>query len=196
MERCNLLALSGSLRRLSYNRTALEALRALSPSGISIELGDIGALPLFNPDLEDSPIPALAALKSALARADGLIIASPEYAHGISGPMKNALDWLVSGEEFPGKPIMLVNTSPRASHAQAALREVLVTMSGIIIDSACLSLPLLGSGLARDGILANPALAGSLQAGLIEFCRQIRALQQATLAQGAAVEEQSRCVIG
>lgn len=60
-------------------------------------------------------------LKSSLNTSSGLILASPEYAHGISGPMKNALDWLVSGTEFIHLPIMLINTSPRASHAQVAL---------------------------------------------------------------------------
>lgn len=86
-----LLALSGSLRRISYNAAALKALCTLaSNKGLDVELGDVGCLPLFNPDLEDKSIPAVDALKSSLGSASGLIIASPEYAHGISGPMKNA----------------------------------------------------------------------------------------------------------
>ena len=78
----------------------------------------LGILPLFNPDLDDMHIAEVKLLRDAVQQADGLMIASPEYAHGISGVMKNALDWLVSDENFPGKPVLLLNTSPRASHAQ------------------------------------------------------------------------------
>lgn len=168
-----LLALSGSLRKASYNAAAIEALRMLAPNEVEIIVGSIQDLPLFNPDREAENIPALIDLKSGLNDTEGLIIASPEYAHGISGPMKNALDWLVSGVEFPGKPIMLINTSPRASHAIQALREVLITMSVNIIETACRSIPLLGSGLDKDGILADREIASALKSGVDEFYRQI-----------------------
>ena len=173
MESIKILALSGSLRKASYNTAALEALTELAPDYVEIIIGNIGDLPLFNPDREDELIPALAALKSTLTEASGIIIASPEYAHGISGPMKNALDWLVSGMEFPYKPIMLINTSPRASHALEALTEVLTTMSGNIIREALVSIPLLSSGLDKEGILASAEISQALQTGLKEFCRQI-----------------------
>ena len=168
-----ILALCGSLRDASYNMFALRALKALSPDDIEITIGDISGLPLFNPDLEETHIPALANLKRNLGESSGLIIASPEYAHGISGPMKNTLDWLVSGVEFPGKPIMLINTSPRASHAMQALKEVLITMSGNIVESACVSIPLLSSNLDKDGILANAELSGALKEGLMAFHHEI-----------------------
>jgi len=168
-----LLALSGSLRANSYNTLAISALRLIAPTNIRIEIGRIDQLPLFNPDREGEPIASLIELKMALSKADGIIIATPEYAHGISGPMKNALDWLVSGAEFPNKPIMLVNTSPRARHAQAALREVLVTMSGCIIEDAYINLPLLGSNLDCQGILAQPQLVAEMHRGLSEFYKQI-----------------------
>lgn len=173
MEKLKLLGLSGSLRRDSYNSAALEALSELAQSDIDLHIGRIKDLPLFNPDLDEENIPALKELKSKVAEASGLIIASPEYAHGISGPMKNALDWLVSGVEFPYKPIMLINTSPRASHAQAALREVLKTMSGIIVESACVTVPLLSSNLDKEGILHNPEISDTLLGGLNAFYHQI-----------------------
>ena len=168
-----LLALSGSLRRGSYNTAAIEALAALAPADVEVVIGNIRDLPLFNPDREEEHIPALAELKQDLTDASGIIIATPEYAHGISGPMKNALDWLVSGVEFPDKPIMLINTSPRASHALRALKEVLTTMSGNIIESALVSIPLLGSDLGKQGIVADPELSGRLKAGLAAFCGEI-----------------------
>lgn len=174
MGKINLLAVSGSLRRNSYNTAALEALKKLSPDNVDLVIGEIKDLPLFNPDLSANDIPALMKLKSNIEKSSGLILASPEYAHGISGPMKNALDWLVSGVEFPSKPIMLINTSPRASHALEALKEVLKTMSGIIVESACVSVPLLGSNLDTRGILANREISDTLQEGLVRFCMQIR----------------------
>ena len=178
MERVKLLALSGSLRKASYNTATIKALKSLAPSNIEIMLGRIGELPLFNPDCEGEDIPALMKLKSDLNESSGVIISSPEYAHGISAPMKNALDWLVSGEDFPYIPIMLINTSPRASHALEALKEVLRTMSGNIIESAYVSIPLLRSGLDSEGIVANHEMATALQSGLSVFYNEIRKLNK------------------
>lgn len=175
MECITLLAISGSLRQASYNTAAIKALRELAPGGVDIVVGDISGLPLFNPDRENVQFPSLDALKRLLGESSGLIIATPEYAHGISGPLKNALDWLVSGVEFPYKPIMLVNTSPRAFHAQQHLREVLVTMSGKIIEEACVSIPLLSSDLTMSGIVEHKEIAGILGVGLERFCCAIEA---------------------
>lgn len=169
----NFLAISGSLRKASYNTAVIKAIKELAPDEIEVVIGEIGTLPLFNPDREGEDIPALTQLKSALAEAKGLILASPEYAHGISAPMKNALDWLVSGVEFPYKPIMLINTSPRAHHAQDALREVLTTMSGKIIEGACVSIPLLSSGLDSIGIIEDEEMAMVLRGALEKFSLEI-----------------------
>jgi NAD(P)H-dependent FMN reductase len=177
MENIKVLALSGSLRKASYNSAALNALKGLAPAHIEIGIGEIGRLPLFNPDRENENIPSLAKLKAALDKSSGLILATPEYAHGISGPLKNALDWLVSGVEFPHKPIMLINTSPRASHAQENLREVLKTMSGNIIENASVSIPLLSSNLDCDSIIKSTDIARALQTGLKVFCNEIEALK-------------------
>lgn len=174
MNSVKLLALSGSLRKTSYNTAAIEALKSLAPAGVDISIGCIGDLPLFNPDREDEDIPALQKLKQSLKASNGLIIASPEYAHGISGPLKNALDWLVSGEEFPDIPIMLINTSPRASHALDALKLVLTTMSGKLIEQSFVSIPLLSSGLDTNGIIENQEISASLQTGLNLFCTEIK----------------------
>lgn len=183
MDAKRLLALSGSLRKQSYNTAAIQALTLLAPPQVVIKLGTIATLPLFNPDRENEPIPAVAALKSDLEAADGLIIASPEYAHGISGPLKNALDWLVSGAEFPAKPIMLINTSPRAHHALDALQEVLVTMSGTLVENSFVSIQLLGSGLDAKGILANQQIAERLRRGLSAFCEEIELTKRKQRAQ-------------
>jgi chromate reductase, NAD(P)H dehydrogenase (quinone) len=94
---------------------------------------------LFSPDLDQPGLPlpeAVAAFHAEVDRADGLLVACPEYAHGIPGAFKNALDWLVGSSVFPGKPVALLNVAPHASHAQAQLREVLATMSAEIVDDA------------------------------------------------------------
>ena len=80
-------------------------------------------------------------LRDRVRRADGLLISSPEYAHGVPGAMKNALDWLVGGEEFIYKPVALLNASPRATHAQASLAETIRTMSGRLVPEASIAVP-------------------------------------------------------
>ena len=178
MEHIKILALSGSLRQASYNMAALEALNKLVPDNVEVVVyKSLGSLPLFNPDLEGQVIPAIDELRNALSDSSGLMIASPEYAHGISGVLKNALDWLVSGEEFIYMPVVLINTSPRATHAQAALREVVKTMSGNIIEKACISIPLLSSNLDADGIVNDKAISAALKSSLNHFCSEIIELQ-------------------
>jgi chromate reductase, NAD(P)H dehydrogenase (quinone) len=103
-----------------------------------------------------------------------LLISSPEYAHGVPGVLKNALDWLVSGEEFVGKAIALINASPRATHAQAALIEIMTTMSGQIVPEASITLALLGKNLDAAGIIADPALSGDLKTAIIAFANAIK----------------------
>lgn len=156
MDNIRILALSGSLRKKSYNTALIKATAKLSPAGVEVLVySGLGLFPLFNPDRENETILPVKKLQQELQRSDGLIIASPEYAHGISGVLKNALDWLVSGAEFPNMPVALFNTSPRATHAQAALRDVITTMSGNIIEEATMTVPLLGTDLDVHGIINN-----------------------------------------
>jgi len=102
-----LLAISGSLRRASTNTAALEALARLAPGGVKLLLyRDLANLPPFNPDddVEDKPKPEPVETLRALADgSDALVIAAPEYAHGLPGALKNALDWLVASETFAGQ---------------------------------------------------------------------------------------------
>ncbi len=114
---------------------------------------DLGTLPLFNPDLEIADPRPVAALRQRIIASDAVLIASPEYAHGVTGAIKNALDWMVGNESFVDKPVGLLNASSRATIAQAALRETLVTMSAHIVPAACVTVPVLGSELDEDGIV-------------------------------------------
>jgi chromate reductase, NAD(P)H dehydrogenase (quinone) len=154
----------------------LEALSALARPGVEIPLyRDLGALPLFNPDDdEQAPPPAVAALRALVGSAAGLIIAAPEYAHGVPGAFKNALDWLVASDAFPGKPVAMINTAPRSFHAQSALRETLATMSARLIPEAFVALPLTGKMVDAAEIAANPRFAAALRAALDAFVEAIR----------------------
>ena len=154
------LGLSGSLRAASLNSMLLRAAARLVPRGIELRIfTGLDRLPLFNVDLEAAEPTPVAALRAAINAADAVLIASPEYAHGVSGVIKNALDWMVGNETFIHKRVALLNASPRATIAQAALRETLATMSAVIVDAACASVPLLGSSATEDGIVNDPAMA-------------------------------------
>lgn len=155
-----ILALSGSLRAASLNTLLLHTTARLAPADIEVSLyPGLGNLPLFNPDLEAADPPPVAHLRRHILAADALLIASPEYAHGVTGVMKNALDWMVGNESFVARPVALFNASARATIAQQALRETISTMSARIVDSACITVPLLGSELSEDDIVAHPVIS-------------------------------------
>ncbi|MGW9426855.1 NADPH-dependent FMN reductase [Streptomyces decoyicus] len=148
MRPMRLLALSGSLRARSSNGAVLRSALALwdGPTATA----DIGTLPHFNPDLdgEDATPPAsVAALRTAVAASDALLLVSPEYAHGVPGALKNALDWLVSSGECVSKPTAVITASPfptGGDHANAQLRETLRMMTGEVVTAACLKIPAIG----------------------------------------------------
>ena len=165
----NILALSGSLRARSLNTMLLRAVQRLAPTDIRVELyRGLGQLPPFNPDVEAQGAPQVVGeLRSRIVRSQALLIASPEYAHGVSGVLKNALDWMVGNESFVGKPVGLLNASPRANLAQAALRETLATMSARVVPEACATVGILGSGLNEDGILRDVEIATAIHGVLL-----------------------------
>jgi chromate reductase, NAD(P)H dehydrogenase (quinone) len=164
----HILAVSGSLREVSSNTALLQAAIALSPENVEIKLyRGLGDLPHFNPDHESTEMPSVKDLRQQLAQSDGLLISSPEYAHGVPGVLKNALDWLVSGEEFVGKPIALFNASPRAIHAQASLAEIVTTMAGRIVPEASITVSLLGKNLDAGEIVADLEISSKVQNAIV-----------------------------
>jgi chromate reductase, NAD(P)H dehydrogenase (quinone) len=172
--RMRILAISGSLRQVSSNTALLSAAIALAPENVEIKLyGGLGDLPPFNPDLEPYEPPSVTDLKRQIQGADGLLISSPEYAHGVPGVLKNALDWLVSGEEFVYKPVALLNASPHATHAQASLAEIITVMSGRLVPEASITVPLPGKNLDAVGIAAHPEISVALQTALLVFAAEI-----------------------
>jgi chromate reductase, NAD(P)H dehydrogenase (quinone) len=174
-----LLAISGSLRRASTNTAALEALARLAPEGVKVLVyRDLAKLPPFNPDddVEDRPKPEpVETLRALVVASDAIVIAAPEYAHGVPGVFKNALDWLVASETFAGKPVALINTSPRAFHAQASLREILSTMAARLMPEAFAAISLTGMTVTAQDILADPVCTGRLTESLEALIAATRA---------------------
>ena len=168
------VALCGSLRAESSNRLLLRAAARLAPAGMEFtEYDELGLLPHFNPDLEPGP-PAVARLRDLLAGADGLVISSPEYAHGIPGALKNALDWLVADPRVAGLPVILLNASAAGGdRAQAALVEVLRTMSLEVLAGASQLVAFLPRKLTAGAPL-DPAPARALQASLAALAQARR----------------------
>jgi chromate reductase len=126
--------IAGSLRRSSYNRALLRAAAELAPAGTEVRIFDrVGELPLFDADLEANGDPEpVRAMKAAIAEADALLIATPEYNHGVPGVLKNALDWASRPPRravLGGKPTAIFGASPGVTgtaRAQSQLRQCLV----------------------------------------------------------------------
>lgn len=162
------LAISGSLRRRSSNTALVNAALQLAPSGVEVSVyAGLEHLPPFNPDLDgDLPPAAVKDFRAALQRCDALLISSPEYAHGVPGVLKNALDWVVGSGELVDKPVALVNASSRATHAWNSLVETLTVMSAHVVGEASTIVPLDGTTLDSNGIAADPRLSALIVAAL------------------------------
>ena len=177
---CRILAISGSLRAASLSTAVLTAASAVAPPDTEILFyTGLADLPAFNPDLDTAePPPAVKTLRNEIGTADGLLISTPEYARGLPGSLKNALDWLVSSSEFPEKPVAVIHTSPRSVEAQAQLRLVLTTMSARLIDEASITLALLGKNLDPNQIASDPTFSGPLRLALANFVAAISSIRR------------------
>jgi chromate reductase, NAD(P)H dehydrogenase (quinone) len=162
------VAISGSLRRASSNSALVGAAARLAPDTVDVSIyRGLAELPHFNPDIDDDAVPeAVARLRAALRTCDAVLLSSPEYAHGVPGVVKNALDWVVGSGELVDKPIALINASGRAKHAWASLAETLTVMSAHVIVEASITIPLDGRALDAHGIAGNAELATALRSAI------------------------------
>jgi len=135
------VTLLGSLRKGSYNGAVVRALPGLAPDGVTIEpLGSIGDFPLYDADIQAGGFPApVLAMGEAIAKADGVIIVTPEYNYSMPGGLKNALDWLsrLPTPPFTGKPVAIQTGSPGligGARAQYHLRQSLVFLDAIVLN--------------------------------------------------------------
>lgn len=175
------LAIAGSLRRDSYNRALLRHAAELAPAGVElVPFEGLKAIPPFDEDDEAGPVPAtVAALREAIAEADAVLIATPEYNSSIPGALKNALDWAsrpVATNVLRGKPAAVIGASTSlfgAVWSQAETRKVLSTIGARVLDR---ELPIAQAHEQihpRDG-LADEAIAVTLRQILAELADEVR----------------------
>ena len=143
MKKINLLGISGSLRTESTNTIILRAVESLLPENVSFQIFQgLDQIPHFVPGVEDPH--AVLKFKTALRQADGIIICTPEYAFGVPGSLKNALDWTVATGEFNEKPVSAISASPLNTGGDKALASLLLTLTALGTvrnESSSLSIP-------------------------------------------------------
>jgi chromate reductase, NAD(P)H dehydrogenase (quinone) len=172
----NILAISGSLRSSSANTKVLRALIGLAPEDTQISIYDgIGNLPHFNPELDDdSTLLSVQDWRNCLKQADAIVFCTPEYAHGVPGVLKNALDWIVSSGEFMYKPTAVISASPSldgGAKANASLVQTLQVMMAEIVAGSTLCLPGISARLNERGEIADPETARLLRSLLDTLTR-------------------------
>jgi chromate reductase, NAD(P)H dehydrogenase (quinone) len=175
-----ILGIAGSLRRGSHNRRLLRAAGdALPPGAVLAEWDGLAGLPAFDEDLENDPPEPVQDLLDAIAEADALLIATPEYNASLPGALKNALDW--ASRPFPDnvlrdKPSAVIGASTGlfgAVWAQAEVRKVLKTSGAHVLESE-LPVGMADSAFTADGGLADPELAERLADVVSDLAREVR----------------------
>ena len=183
-----LIGLSGSLRQGSFNSALLRAASELMPDGADLTIGTINGIPLYNEDVETAegiPEP-VTALKDAIAGADGLLLATPEYNNSIPGVFKNAIDWLSRppadiGRVFGGKPVALIGASPGGFGtilSQNAWLPVLRTLGAEFWSGGRLLVSRARNVFDQDGALADETVREQLRRFVQDFGAFARALRR------------------
>ncbi len=178
-----IIGIAGSLRKASYNRGLLDAATSLAPPSIHLEVFDrLDELPVFSDDLSDQPPEGVTALRESVARADGVLIATPEYNRSVPGVVKNMIDWL-SVSELPqgldGRPVAVTGatTGPWGTRvAQVTLQQMLVSVGAFVLPSPSLFIPRADSLFDTEGRITDATTAGRLVELLESFERWIRLL--------------------
>ncbi len=175
-----IVALSGSLRAASANTALVRAAIASAPAGIDAVLYDgLADLPHFSPEL--TPPEAVLRFRAEIASADGVLICTPEYAYGIPGSLKNALDWLVFSGELWRKSVAVISASPSArggEHAHTALVLTLSALEAQVVEAASLQIPFVTILLNAEKEVSDPATLTALRASFaalveaVEECRK------------------------
>jgi chromate reductase len=178
MEPMRILGIAGSLRRASYNRGLIRAAVEEAPPDLVVEVFDLGDIPLFNQDVEDAGEPgSVIALKSAIAKADALLVATPEYNHGIPGVLKNTIDWASRPRmtsPLRDRPVAVMGASPgrgATARAQAQLRDAFVFTGACVMPQPELLISAAASHFDDHGNLTDPELRASV-GELLEALRQ------------------------
>ena len=176
------LGISGSLRKGSYNTGLLYAAADLLPESMKLDLFDLSPIPLFNQDDELDPPEAVRRLKAHIAAADALLIATPEYNFSFSGVLKNALDWAsrpMKDSPLNGKPAAIMGAGGRYGtvRAQMHLRQVLGHVNMHMLNRPELMVAFASEKFNADGRLTDPQTREQLKAlleALAAWTRRLR----------------------
>ncbi|MDB5132874.1 MAG: azr 2 [Mucilaginibacter sp.] len=153
----NILAISGSLRAGSSNHAILNYLGKIAPAGTSYTIYDgLSQIPHFDPGLDnDNPPETVTAFRKLTAEADGLIICTPEYAYGVPGTLKNALDWTVSSGSLSEKPLALITASTGGENAHAALLLILTALNAKVAKDTTVLISFIRSKMDGNGDITD-----------------------------------------
>jgi chromate reductase len=170
-----LLGITGSLRRASFNTALLRVVSTLLPQGVEFAMRDLHGVPLYDGDVEARGIPAAVVdLREAIRAADGVIVSSPEYNHGVPGVLKNAVDWSSRGKDQPwrDKPLLLLSASNGGFGGARARVAWHVTFA--VLGTRTMGVPefFLSYGhkaFAPDGSLVDPGTRERLERTLQAF---------------------------
>lgn len=188
MAKINIVGVSGSLRRQSFNTALLRNVAGLLPVAAEMVIyPELAALPQFNPDLDTLAAPsAVAQWRAALRAADAVIFSTPEYAHGVPGALKNALDWVVGSGELVDKPMLLFSASSSPAggdKASAQLAGTLRVMNGALIAGSELCVGSVGSRIDAHGQLHHAPTIAAIQPLLLALLKQVEAVRAAEVAE-------------
>ena len=163
-----ILALNGSTRAKSANALFIQAIERLAGDRATFtHYPSIADLPHFNPDRDVDPAPAaVAQLREVLAKAEGLLICTPEYAMGVPGSLKNALDWTVSSGELRLKPTMLVTASLSGEKAEESLLGTLLVLEAVITPATTVLVRFARTKVSAEGVITDASVADQVQAAL------------------------------
>ena len=187
-------AISGSMRRGSFNRALLRAAQEVAPTGVLFDVIDLASVPFYDGDVEAEGDPSsVRLLKAQIRQADALLIATPEYNGSYPGLLKNALDWASrprSDSSLRGKPVAVVGASPGPGgtvRAQEALRQLLAATGTDQLPEPTLRMSHAGAHFDADGNLTDPDARQQLHDVLVALrARAGRATApEATLVQAA-----------
>ena len=179
----HLLGLSGSLRAGSHNTALLRAAATLVPANTTLTVRTVHGIPIYDGDVEAQGLPSeVVALREAIRAADGVLLATPEYNHGVPGGLKNALDWVSRGPDSPlrGKPFAIVSASSGGMggvRAQLAWLPTFACVGARVLHDAEFYLSNAGQAFTGESTLADERTRERLSAFLDAFatwCRSAR----------------------
>jgi len=160
-KKLKILGISGSLRPNSSNHRIINAIAAMVPASIDFTIyNDLGNLPHFN---DDDSYEIIAEWRRLIKEADGVLICTPEYAFGVPGSLKNALDWTVSSGDFYNKPVALITASSKGDKGHASLLQTLTALTAKMTNDTTLLIPFIRSKFNEKGELSDSSTLNEIK---------------------------------